>query len=938
MNRLFIVTLFIHCVIFSAYSQQITIQGSVYEDDTKLAVEQATLQLFSLPDSTYINGIASGLQGKFSLPKVKPGKYLLKASFIGLIPKEIEVAVTAKDKVKDVGKLYLKPDAIMLEEAVIVAEAPQVTVAGDTLVYNSSAYRLPEGSMLEELVKKLPGAEINDEGKITINGQEVKKIMVDGKEFFMEDPDVALKNLPVNIVDKISAYSKKSDMARITGIDDGEEEPVLDITVKKGMNQGWFGNVDGGYGNHDRYIAKGMVNRFVNNDQFTGLFNINNINDRGFGGGRRWGRGFNGVEEKQDYGLNFAITKEKIEFGGNVWYSDTERDNQTKSISETFLKEGSSFSKGNNMNLNNSQNFNSSFRLEWKPDTMTNIIFRPSFSYGKSNSISEGSSYTGDVDNFDDWEGMIERLEAINTNESHSTSRGKSLSVGGDLIANRKLNDKGRNITLSANFNYGTNDDRQNYYSLIKYYKSEDKEDDERDQFITNDGKNYSYRLRMTYSEPIFTNRFLQFSYSYQNRYQESDRRTYDILGADPETDLSSLLDKDLSKYAENSYDNHRVGVSLRTIREKYQYNVGVELQPQRNKLKYDQGSFFADTVRNVVNFTPTFDFRYRFHKQSELRINYRGSSSQPSMTDLLPIRDETNPLNIREGNPGLKPSFSNDFSLFYNTYLVEKQVGMMARLFFSNTLNSVSSKMVYDPETGGRTTKPENINGNWNLNGFFTFNTPLKNKKYTISSFTNLGYNNRVGFTSVDKDKDAEKNTTKDLNINERLRGAYRNDKFEFGLNAGIRYNNSRNSLNTQSNRETFNYSFGANTEIMFPWDITLSMDASYEMRKGYSAGMNDSELIWNAQLSKTLFKKKQGTITFQIFDLLKQQSNIRRSLTANMRQDSETNAINSYFMVHFIYRLNTFGKGAGGGEGGGSGQGRGGHRGGGSRAVRHY
>ncbi|NMA74903.1 MAG: outer membrane beta-barrel protein [Bacteroidales bacterium] len=932
-NRLFLSLILINCFIVSSFGQQVAIKGSVFEEETKEAVEQATIQLLSLPDSVFVTGIASGQGGRFTLPKVKPGKYLLRASFIGLHPKEINVNLTSKDKEKDVGAIYLRPDAVLLEEAVIVAEAPQVTVAGDTLVYNSSAYRLPEGSMLEELVKKLPGAEIDEEGKITINGQEVKKIMVDGKEFFVNDPDIAMKNLPVNMVEKISAYNKKSDMARITGIDDGEEEAVLDISVKKGMNQGWFGNIDGGYGNHDRYLAKGMLNRFKEGDQYTGLFNINNVNDRGFGGGARWGRGFGGMEEKQDYGFNFGVVREKYEIGGNVWYNDSERDNQNQSTSETFLQDRSSFSKGSNMSLNKNKNFNASLMLEWKPDTLTNILFRPSFSYGKGNSRSEGFSYTGDVDDFDDWEGMIQREEAINTNQSLSVGKNKSISANGSIIANRKLNDKGRNLTFRVDYGYGNNDSDQSYYSLIEYFKKQD-QNNERDQLIRNDNTNYNYRLQVTYSEPIFTNRFLQFSYSYQHRYQESDRRTYDVLGIEPGDDLDPLLDKDLSKYAENKYDNHSAGVSLRTIREKYQYNIGVEVQPQRNRMAYEQGVHLVDTSRSVVNFTPTFDFRYRFHKQSELRINYRGWSSQPNMTDLLPIRDETNPLNIREGNPGLKPSFSNNFSLFYNTYLVEKQMGIMARLFFSNTLNSVSSKVIYDPETGGRTTTPVNINGNWNINGFFTFNTPLKNRKFNISTHTNARYSNMVGFTSTGADKDAEKNTTKNLGLNERVRGSYRNDKFEFGLNAGIRYSISRNSLTKQSNRETFNYTFGSNTEIMFPWDITLSMDASYEIKKGYSEGMNENEFIWNAQLTKDLFKQKQGSLSFQIFDILKQQSNIRRSLTASMRQDTETNAINSYFMVHFIYRLNTFGKG-GGGEMRGQGS-RSGRRGG--PGLRHY
>ena len=926
MNRLFISILLINSFLTSAFSQQVTIQGTILEDETKEPVEQATIQLFSLPDSVFVTGKATDKRGKFILPKVKDGKYLIKASYIGLVSQEFVVDALSKDKIKDLGKIYLRNDAVLLDEAVITAQAPQVTVAGDTLVYNSSAYRLPEGSMLEELVKKLPGAELDEDGKITINGQEIKKIMVDGKEFFTNDPEIAMKNLPVNIVDKVSTYQKQSDKSRITGIDDGEEEAVLDISVKKGMNKGWFGDIDGGYGNHDRYVAKGMLNRFNDGDQYSGMFNIRNISDGGFGG-RRWGS--RGIQETQQYGFNFSINREKYELGGNVSYNDNENDSQTKTTSETFLQNKSSFSKGFDKSLNSNKNFNSSFMVEWKPDTLTNIIFRPSFSYRKNNSWAEGFSYTGDVDDFDDWQGMIDRNEAINTNESNSFGKGKSIGAQGSLMANRKLNKEGRNLTLQANYGYNNDDSNQNYYSLISYFKTEGK-NNERDQYITNDNTNYNYRLQLSYSEPIFTNRFIQFFYSYQYRYQESDRRSYNMLGAEENTNLESLFDKDLSKYAENKYDNHEAGVSYQANGEKYQYNIGVQVQPQRNRMSYEQGIHEIDTARTVVNFSPTFDFRYRFHKQSDLRINYRGSSSQPSMTDLLPIRDETNPLNIREGNPGLKPSFTNSFSLMYNAFILEKQTSIAARVFFSNTLNSVSSNTIYDPETGVRTTTPENINGNWNLRGFFTFNTPIINKKITLSSFTTTGYNNMVGFTSISKEEDSEKNTTKNLNLFQRLRGSYRNDWFEFGLNAGVRYSVSRNSLTKQSNRETFNYYYGANTELILPWDFTASMDASYEMKKGYSAGMNENELIWNARVSKKIFKNKQGLLTFEIFDILKQQSNIRRSLSASMRQDRETNAINSYFMFHFTYRLNAFG-GSGRGSGTGAGGPHGGRRGGG-------
>ncbi|WP_321333166.1 TonB-dependent receptor [uncultured Bacteroides sp.] len=923
-----------------AQNKNITVSGTIIEADTKQPIEQATVRLLSLPDSTYITGAASLAKGRFTLPKVKAGKYVLMVSYIGFHTKDISLRLLSSALTKNVGVVSLSPDAIMLKEAVITAEAPQVTVSEDTLVYNSSAYRVPEGSMLEELVKKLPGAEVADDGTITINGKTITKIMVDGKEFFTKDPKVAMKNLPVDMIDKIKAYDKQSDMARITGIDDGEEESVIDLTIKKGMNQGWFGNFDAGYGNKERYIGKAMLNRFSDGNQFSVVANANNINDQGFPGGggfRRGGGSNNGINAVKTTGVNFAHDTKKLELGGSVDYSHSNKDVKTNSMTETFLQDGSSYSKGLSAQLNEAESVNADFRMEWKPDSLTDVIFRPSFSYSSSNNLSNSHSLMSDADNLSQYaleESLFDQAinddDLVNYNFHKVNSLDKGISTDGDLQLNRKLGKKGRNVTLRIS--YGYSDDNADQYSdsKVRYFKRDSTSI--QSQYIDNENKGYNYRIQTTYSEPVFTNRFLQFSYSYQYKYQKTDKDTYDMLQGDDY--LSHPIDS-LSKYYENEYYTHEFNLSLRTIRDKYQYNIGFSVLPQESTSIYELGTTRNELSKSVVNYSPTFDYRYRFNKQSQLRINYRGRTSQPSMTDLQPVRDVSDPLNIKEGNPGLKPSFNNTFRLFYNTYIPERQQGLMTSLNFSNTINSISNVVTYDSETGGKVTRPENINGNWSMNGTFVFNTPFKNKKFSISTYSNGSYSNMVGFTSLSQNEDAVKNTTRSMNLSERLNSSYRNDWFEFGLNAGVFYNLSKNSLQSQGDKETFDYLFGANSNVTLPWSVTLSTDASYSMKKGYSEGLDRNEMIWNAQLTKNFLKKKQATISFQIYDILKEQSNLSRNITASMRQDTEYNAINSYFMFHFIYRLNAFGgKGGRNSEGGpdrrGGRGGRGGYGGG--------
>lgn len=944
----------------SAFSQtkNITVSGRVLEDTNEPAV-QATIQLLSLPDSAYAAGVATTGNGYFTLPKVNAGKYVLKVSYIGFKNKFLPLHLYANVRNKNVGTITLETDAIMLAEAVVVAEAPQVQVVEDTLMYSSSAYRTPEGAMLEELVKKLPGAEIDDDGNVTINGKELKKIMVDGKEFFGGDIKTGLKNLPVDIIDKLKTYDKKSDLARITGIDDGEEETVLDLAIKKGMNKGWFGNADAAYGTEDRYMARMMVNYIVDKTQFSLIGSANNVNDQGFsggGGGPRWRRN-NGLVATKTLGANFATETSKLELDGSVRYDYKGADIISTNSSERFLQNGSSYSNSNAVNKNKNSDVFANFRLEWKPDSMTNIIFRPNFSYGKTNGTSGSESGTFNSDpyslianpnDFLDFDKLeddpLENIRVNATNDA-SLTKSKSISTSATLQLNRKLNNRGRNITFRGRFSYGDNDNDQYRQSETRYYQILNALGGDsvlyRNQYITTPTNNYNYSAQVTYSEPIARATFLQFSYQFQYKYSESDKTTFDMLDY-PEWDINGPLPSgyeshavdSLGKYAEYRYYNHDASVSLRFIREKYQLSAGMSFQPQHSVLSYKRGDYMIDTARNVFNFAPNIDFRYRFSKVSQLRFMYRGRSSQPGMENLLPIADNSNPLNIRVGNPGLKPAFTHNMRLFYNTYNGELQRGMMTHLSFSTTQNSISNSTVYNEQTGGRTTTPKNINGNWSAFGMFGFNTALKNKKFTVNSFSQLRYNNNVAFLYDQNTKQDNKNTTTELMLSERVNGAYRNDWFEFGVNGSVSYTAERSKLRPENNQNPYTFSYGALTNITMPWKMTLSTNITNQSRRGYTdSSMNRNELIWNAQLSQS-FLKGAATVSFEMYDILKQQSNISRSLTADGRSVSSYNGVNSYCMLHFIYRLNIFGgKGAREsmrGRQGFGGPGPGGHRGG--------
>ncbi len=923
----------------SAFAQggsRTTVAGTVLDGDDNSPVMQATVQVLSPKDSSMVKGNVTDLDGRFSIG-VRPGKYLLKVSYIGYTPYFQDIELT-RGKRLNVGNIKLSTDAIMLAEAVVVAQAPEVTAAEDTLVYNSSAYRVPEGSALEELVKKLPGAEVDENGTITINGKEIKKIMIDGKEFFADDPNIAMKNLPVNIIDKVRAYDKQSDLARATGIDDGEEETVLDLSVKPGMNQGWLGNADAAVGTEDRYSGKVMLNRFWGENQFTVIGSINNVNDQGYpggGGGFRMG-GNRGLTTIKMGGFNFSTNSEKLETGGSVNFNYRDADIQTKQSSETFVSSGtSSFQNALSAQRNKNTSLRADFRIEWRPDTMTMLLVRPRLTYGDTDngSSSISGTFSAEPENTtdeliaaigeDNLTSIMSEQDIINTIVRNTRSKSDNINAGGSVMFNRRLGKAGRNINFRGTYNYTNSNSEQFSVSETEYFQLSDEERlDILNRYISTPTLNNNFSTRFSYSEPIFKGGYLQFSYNFQYQYSTTDNSTYNMPDdwqidygfGNP--DYPGTIDRDNSRSAHYTYYNHQAELALRWIREKMRLNVGVSFQPQKTKLAYKKGELDTVAIRNVFNFTPTLDFRYKFNETSQLRVNYRGRSSQPSMTDLLPIEDTTDPLNIRRGNPGLEPAFTNSLRVFYNTFNTETQRGMVSHFNFSNTLNSISNRRVYNETTGGYITTPENINGNWNLFGMFGTNTALRNKKYTINTFTNASYNNIVSYISDRATTtDADKNKTRQLRLGERLRGTYRTDWWEVSLNGSLNYTHSRNNYQERSNMDTYDFAYGASTNIRLPWNMSIATDISQNSRRGYSdSSMNRDELIWNAQISQDFLKGNAATISVQFYDILRNQSNVSRAISAAMRSDTEYNGVFSYCMVHFIYRLNLFGGKAGG------------------------
>ena len=920
---------------------RLTISGQVIDADLKEPMLQVTIQLFNATDSVFVGGTVTDQKGNFSLEAPSSGTYRLKLSSIGYETLERELTLRRNEH-QVLGVLLMETESIMLKEAVVTGRAAQVVVRKDTILYNPEAYRTPEGSPIEELIKRIPGAEVDEDGNITINGKQVKKILLDGKEFMLGDVETALKNIPVSIIQNLKFYDQQSDQARITGIEDGEKETVLDFTIKKGMNRGYMTNLDLAAGTRHRYSSRGMGSSFTDKTRFVLLGNFNNKEENAGWWNRR------GLNARKMLGTNMNYDDgKKLKVDASIRWNHRGGDNQTQNASENFYSETTrTFSNTNTSNFTRSNNWWGNVRVEWKPDTLTNILLRANGSYGTNDATNESLAGTFTDDPYlyaDDPIAAISDPDAlgsirdilVNRNKSASLSYDDNKNAWGMLQLYRRLNPRGRNIMLRLEANGGSSQsksvsDNEVHLFLVKNQAGQDSTYYTA-RYNTTPSDNSGYVLSTTYSEPLWKGAHLQANYELRFSRNKSDRQTYDFshmdqnpfagieplyrdwdpwIGRFSQGSMDDYLDRSLSRYSEYKNYTHNIRLTLRHKQESYDYNVGFLVQPQHSDFIQDYRGVYVDTTRTVTNLTPTLDFHYKFNEQSNLWVHYRGDTRQPEMSQLLDIVDDSNPLYITQGNPGLKPQFTNSLNAYYNTYIVRHKRSIVAYANYRHIRNSISNLVRYNPETGGSISRPENINGNWNFNGGFTFNTAIDTTAHwNVGTDTRIRYNNYVSYVAQQK-ADAQENTTRTLNLNERLTAGYRNDWLEVTLDGQFNYQHSRNELQPTADLDTWQFNYGGQLLVRLPYDFEVSMNIHERSRRGYNdSSMNTNELLWNGQISKPFLKNKSLIVALNFYDLLGQQSNYERWVSATSRSDTQYNSVNSYAMLHVRYRLNIFG-----------------------------
>ncbi len=923
-----------------------SIQGRVVNDEGR-PMAGISMRVMTANDSILRAGVVTDSTGNYRIAGLAAGNYVMSYSMVGYQKGFVNFAVTASRRAVSAPVLKMMPDDLMLNAAVVTASLPPVTVIEDTVSYNADAYPTPEGSMVEDLIERIPGAEITDDGKITINGKEYSKVLVNGREFFGDDPQMALKNLPANIIKRIKTYDRKSEQARLTGIDDGVENNVIDLVVKPNLLKGLVGRASGAAGSDDRYSTALNVNRFRRDGQLSVMGGMNNINNPGFSEKGNDAMNFSraarpGFTASKSAGITYAKDKkDKYRLSGNVRYGHTDAENSSQSHSETSYSDSSyRYNDNENHSGRRRNELSADFRWEWKPDTLTSLHVQPSFSYFRTDNWTTGKSSA------QRWSGRMD-ADTVDINQrlsaSASDNEGSNESIR--LNASRHLSPTGRNVAVNASYGYSSSASNSYSRNITTYYLQM-RRNRNYNRHSAADRFSMNYSVGVAYSEPVFKGAFLQFRYNYSYRHARANRYGYqveyaraDSVGFDAtEVDWATVpVDTSLSSCNENTYISHTFNLNMRHVSKKVNLSYGINVNPRHNATNYIFGPKMDKglVTQDVLSWSPGLNFRYRFSKRTSLNVRYHGNSNEPDIENLQEVIDKTNPQNVRYGNPALKPSFTNRMEANFNHYGERTHRSLSAGFSYAVVSNEVSNMSLYESSSGIRVSKLMNVDGRHSLRSNLNFNTPLDSlQRLSLSTSTQMDMSDDINYNSTpltsnelllagihadfqdlqpdDVDKlqaYALKNHTRSLRLRQNLQLRYRYETFSTGISAGLVYYKIDNSIRTANKRETFDYHLRAMMQMDLPLNFQLASSINFTSRHGYSANIQKNIALWNARLSMRFLKKSAGLLTFQIFDILHQRSEVERRISNLTITDTRSAALRDYFMLGFQYKINTMG-----------------------------
>lgn len=876
---------------------------------TREPIEFATIHAKYVGDQQPRKYALSDSAGVVVLQGLPVGRATITFEYMGYKGKKFTYDV--KRGANEYGQLLVSEDNNVLDAVVVSAAANQMVIKKDTIEYNASSYKIQDTDMLEELIKKLPGVEIDESGNITANGKTINKVMIDGKEFFLDDPNLATKNIPAKIVEKVRVVERKSEQAQFTGIDDGDEETVLDLGIKAGMMQGWFGNLSGGLGNplsssgDMKYEGAAMIGRFTDKTQISIIANGNNTNNRGFtdmagsmmggmrGGGGWMGRGIT-TSWMGGVNANTNLKQENSDLQGNLMYSGSDRlIEETKDRTTMLAPDKNLYNHESGYDKTYSDGFR--FGGEWDMKLSKNVSFllRPNINIGR-----------GDYESFNEFN---TRTNADSTNRGFSRDYGENHNerIGGMMLWRFRFNKPGRTMSLNMNLNYSNNESDGYNKSETHYFKNNVIDSTAIiDQNVLRLEKTNNVTARFSYIEPLGKNFFVEGTYRYSYRKTDSDKETYSKDAAGN----YSVLDERYTTNYDNTFVTQQAELNFMKQEEKYNITIGASMQPSYTK-SVGEG---RDTSYSVTNFSPAARIDYRFSDDKFLRVRYRGRTSQPSINQLMPVDDNSDPLKQTVGNPNLDPEFTHSLSTEYRSNNRARFSFFSVGADFSLTQNDIVAKKYYTDE-GVQISTYENADKNvYSASGRIMLNTPIAKSNFSINSFTMVRYNN--GYSYVMDAGDWTENETTNLNISEMLRLTYRNDWAEVIVGGRVNYRNAWYTVSSMDDVSTWTNSINGSVNFTIPGGWNLVSDINHTFYVGYDEGYNEPTTVWNASLAKNLFKNT-ATLKFKVYDILKQSRNTSVTTTENYVQNVTNNTLGQYFMVTLTWRFGNFGNQRGGG-----------------------